>query len=332
LRFAAYGFFNAQAMENQVTEKVPRLWFLTGCTAVGKTAYSLGLARLLDAEILSCDSVQVYRGADIGSAKIKFEAMDGIPHHGLDLCDPSETFDIGRYIQYALSIIGQVRKKNKNLLIVGGAGFYLRSFFANVIDDTIVPGNVRKAVQLFYEKFGPMALRRAIECYGPVDLNVSDWNNPRRLINILAKQRVTGLAQVKLKQKFLRGVCPFGNFFRKVILLERHPESLNIRIEQRVEEMFRMGLVKEVKNFGNMSLSLANAIGYREVKKYIDGGESMAEGDIKREIVRATHRLARKQKTWFRRQIPIDFRINLDEHSPNESFDFMATFCKREEV
>jgi tRNA dimethylallyltransferase len=309
-------------------EKTPHLWFLTGCTAVGKTAYSLGLARILDAEILSCDSIQVYRGADIGSAKIKFEAMEGIPHHGLDLCDPGEAFDVGQYIRYAQSIIGQVQKKNKNLLIVGGAGFYLRSFFANVIDDIVVSGSIREAVQLFYKKFRLTALQRAVESYGPVDLNVSDWNNPRRLMNILAKQRVTGLAQVNLRQKFFTGVCPFDNFFRKVILLERYPESLRARIGERAEEMFRMGLVKEVKNLGNMCLPLGNAIGYREVKEYIHGGEKIAEEDLKKGIIMATYRLIRKQRTWFRRQLPIDFRINLDEHSPNESFDFMATFCK----
>ncbi|MDR1591099.1 MAG: tRNA (adenosine(37)-N6)-dimethylallyltransferase MiaA [Puniceicoccales bacterium] len=302
------------------------LWFLTGCTAVGKTALSLELARILGGEILSCDAVQVYRGADIGSAKIM--EMAGIPHHGLDLCDPSDTFDVGQYMQYAQSIVRQMQKNNKNLLVVGGAGFYLKSFFTNVIDDISVPTHVCEKVRIFYEKLGLSALQRAIESYGPVDLNASDWHNPRRLINILAKQRVTGLAQCELKQKFLRNIAPFGNFFRKVILLERHPESLDARIGERVEEMFRRGLVNEVRKLGKMSPPLANAIGYREVRAYLDGGEKMSENEVKAAIIQATRRLIKKQRTWFRRQIPVDYSLNLDAYSFKESFDFVVTFCR----
>jgi tRNA dimethylallyltransferase len=310
----------------------PKLYFLTGCTAVGKTSLSLELARFLDAEILSCDSVQVYRGAHIGSAKIKPEERADIPHHGLDLCAPNETFNIGRYVEYAQSIIDQVRKKNKALLVVGGAGFYLKSFFANVVDDIVVPENARQEVQSLHEKFGLPALQREIERYGPVDLNPSDWHNPHRLVNILAKQRVTGRSQIELKQKFPKNNCPFNNFSRKVILLERHPESLGGRIRTRVEEMFRLGLVEEVRKLGAMHPPLAHAIGYREVKAYLDGGEKIAEEALKGAIVRATHRLVKKQRTWFRRQIPIDYCINLDEYTPKESFDFIVNFCRNNEI
>ncbi|MDR1367057.1 MAG: tRNA (adenosine(37)-N6)-dimethylallyltransferase MiaA [Puniceicoccales bacterium] len=305
-----------------------KLWFLTGCTAVGKTALSLELAHLLDAEILSCDSVQVYRGADIGSAKIKPEAMANIPHHGIDLCAPDETFNIDRYAKYAQSVVDQVQKKNKNLLVVGGTGFYLKSFFTHAIDTIIVPESVRMETQLFYENFGLAALQRAIENYGSVDLNASDWHNPRRLVNILAKQRVTGWDQATLKRKFYQNIGPFYTFFRKVILLERHPTSLNDRIERRVVEMFRMGLIEEVRNLKNMCPPLANAIGYREVKAYLDDGEKMTQKELKIAITEATRRLVKKQRTWFRRQIPIDFCINLDAYSFNESFDFIATFCR----
>lgn len=308
------------------------LWFLTGCTAVGKTALSLELARFLDAEILSCDAVQVYRGADISSAKIKSEEMAGIAHYGLDLCDPSETFDVGQYGEYARSIVERVHKKNKALLIVGGAGFYLKSFFVKVIDDIPVPEPVRAEVRLFHEQFGLAALQRAVEGYGPVDLNASDWHNPRRLINILAKQRVTGWAQRTLKQKFLQNGDPFHSFHRKVILLERHPESLDGRIRARVEDMFRNGLREEVQSLGALCPPLARAIGYREVRAYLDSAEKMPEEELKESIVGATRRLAKKQRTWFRRQIPIDYSINLDAYSSNESFDFIATFCRNNRV
>jgi tRNA dimethylallyltransferase len=307
---------------------MPQLWFLTGCTAVGKTALSLELAQLLNAEILSCDSIQVYRGADIGSAKIKPKYRKKIPHHGIDLCDPSETFDVGQYVTYARSIADQMKRKGKNLLIVGGTGFYLKSFFGNVTDSIAVPKVLRQEVQLLHENLGLEGLQRSVKSYGPVDLNASDWHNPRRLLNILGKQKVTGLSQLALKQKFAKGICPFASFFRKVILLERHPESLNGRIEGRVEEMFRENLIEEVKNLGELCLPLAQAIGYREIKNYLKNPEKITEEELKQSIVVATRQLVKKQRTWFRRQIPGDCSINLDAYSFNESFDFIASFCK----
>jgi tRNA dimethylallyltransferase len=309
-------------------EFLPRLWFLVGSTAVGKTALSVDLARFLGAEILSCDSVQVYRGADVGSGKITPEEMAGIPHHGLDLCDPDVAFDVGQYAEYASLIAKQMQKKRKNLLVVGGAGFYLKSFFAPVSDSITVPESVRREVRQLYERSGLAGLQREIAAYGPTDFNHSDWHNPRRLLSILGKQRVTCQAQVKVKQNFMQKICPFTPFPRRVILLERNPESLNRRIAQRVELMLHGGLIEEVKKIGKMCLPLANAIGYREVRIYLDGGRKMALEELKRAIIAATLRLVKKQKTWFRKQIPIHCSVNLDARSANESFDFVRSFCR----
>ncbi|MDR2806790.1 MAG: tRNA (adenosine(37)-N6)-dimethylallyltransferase MiaA [Puniceicoccales bacterium] len=317
---------------------LPQLWFLTGCTAVGKTDLSLKLAQFLDAEVLSCDSIQVYRGADIGSAKINLEMRQGIPHHGIDLCDAHETFDVGQYTKYAQFIIDQMQKKRKNLLVVGGTGFYLKSFFAPIIDGIRVPEEVRKEVQLLYENSGMAALQQQIKRYGPVDLNPSDWNNPLRLISLLGKQRMTGLAQVDLKRNFLQKPCLFDKFSRKVVYLVRNSASLNQRIEHRVEAMFCNGFIEEVRNLGSVCLPLAKAVGYREVRTYLDYKETKealgdisaktSEKELKASIVAATRQLVKKQKTWFRQQISVHYSINLDEHPFNESFDFIASFCK----
>jgi tRNA dimethylallyltransferase len=309
----------------------PQLWFLTGCTAVGKTELSLDLARQINGEILSCDSLQVYRGADIGSAKIRPEQMQNIPHHGIDLSSPNGQFDVGQYVQWARSTVDQIGKRGKNVLVVGGTGFYLKSFFAPVTDSIAVPQTVRGAVYSLYEREGLSGLQRAVEGYGPVHLNDSDWRNPRRLMGILGKQRVSGLSQVALRKGFDQMACPFQGFPRRVILLERNSDSLRRRIERRVEGMLRDGLVEEVRRLGAVCLPLANGIGYREVRAYLDGkmGDPREErtGEILREsIVAATYRLVKKQNTWFRYQIPVHLRINLDEYSPNESFDFAAVF------
>jgi tRNA dimethylallyltransferase len=309
-------------------EFLPQLWFLVGSTAVGKTALSVDLAGFLGAEILSCDSVQVYRGAHVGSGKITPEEMASIPHHGLDLCAPDTAFNVGQYTEYASLIVKQMQKKRKNLLVVGGAGFYLKSFFAPVSDSIAVPESVQQEVRRLYERAGLAGLQREITAYGPTDFNHSDWHNPRRLLNILGKQRVTYQSQEKVKQNFMQKICPFTPFLRRVILLERDPESLNRRIERRVELMLDGGLIDEVKKIGKMCLPLANAIGYREVRAYLDGGRKMALGELKRAIIAATLRLVKKQKTWFRKQIPIHCSANLDARSANESFDFIRSFCK----
>jgi tRNA dimethylallyltransferase len=130
-----------------------RLFLLTGYTAVGKTELSLKLAEALDAEILSCDSVQVYRGMDIGSAKLP-KVDRHIPHHGIDVADIWDQFDVQRYVDYALEVIEAVMKRGKNLIIVGGSGFYLKSFYGPVVDTVVIPDDVKHNVQKLYGDFG----------------------------------------------------------------------------------------------------------------------------------------------------------------------------------
>ncbi|MDE6576361.1 MAG: tRNA (adenosine(37)-N6)-dimethylallyltransferase MiaA [Opitutales bacterium] len=297
-----------------------KLWILTGCTAVGKTALSLDLAKTLDAPILSCDSVQVYCGADIGSAKISETEREGIPHYGLDLCNPDQTFSVAAYQDYALKIAASLKG---NLLIVGGTGFYLKSFFAPVTDAIEVPQEVRIEVENLYRQQGLIGLQQEVLRYGPVDMNPSDWNNPRRLLSVLGKQRVIQQSQKSLKQQFLQQNQDLWECFsKKVIVLERPQASLNQRIEQRVEAMFQAGFLEEVASLREAYDSclcppLRNAIGYREALQFLEKKEHDLEA-LKQEIIHATHQLTKKQKTWFRTQIPVDLRLDVS----HESFDF----------
>lgn len=297
-----------------------KLWILTGCTAVGKTALSLDLAKKLDAPILSCDSVQVYRGADIGSAKIPEIERSGILHYGLDLCNPDQTFSVAAYQDYALKIAASLKG---NLLIVGGTGFYLKSFFAPVTDAIEVPQEVCIEVEHFYQQQGLAGLQQEVLRYGPVEMNASDWNNPRRLLSVLGKQRVTQQSQKSLKQQFLQqNRDPWKRFSKKIIVLERPQASLSQRIEQRVEAMFQTGFLEEVaslrETYGNrLCPPLRNAIGYREILQFLEK-EGRDLETLKQEIIHATHQLTKKQKTWFRTQIPVDLRLDVS----HESFDF----------
>ncbi|UPA28316.1 MAG: tRNA (adenosine(37)-N6)-dimethylallyltransferase MiaA [Verrucomicrobiota bacterium] len=297
-----------------------KLWILTGCTAVGKTALSLDLAKTLDAPILSCDSVQVYRGADIGSAKIPEAEREGILHYGLDLCNPDQTFSVSAYQDYALTIAASLKG---NLLVVGGTGFYLKSFFTPVTDAIEVPQEVRTEVEHFYQQQGLAGLQQEVLRYGPVEMNASDWNNPRRLLSVLGKQRVTQQSQKALRQQFLqKNRDPWERFSKKVIVLERPQASLDQRIEQRVEVMFQAGFLEEVaslrETYGDrLCPPLRNAIGYREALQFLEKEGHDLER-LKQEIIHATHQLTKKQKTWFRTQIPVDLRLDVS----HESFDF----------
>lgn len=324
------------------------LWILTGCTAVGKTALSLQLAQFLETDILSCDSVQVYRGADIGSAKVTPKECAQVRHYGIDLCDPDETFNVENYRIYAEKVIQKVLHEGKrSLLVVGGTGFYLKSFFKQVTDSISVPQSVKSEVDVLFQEQGLEGLQLAIKEYGPIDLNESDWKNPRRLLAILGKQRVTGLSQVALKQQFLAQREPFPKLKKTVILLEREDKSLKKLVKQRIDQMFEAGFLEEVfslqQTYGErLSPVLQSAIGYREILQFLSQKNTLNAtekddrstdlGKLKADIEQATYHLIKKQKTWFRTQIPVTFRINLDRQLPYESFDLLRRFCREFEV
>ena len=309
-----------------IMEFCPKLYFLTGCTAVGKTEISLYLARKLNAEILSCDSVQVYRGADIGSAKISLAERQEIPHYGIDLCSPDHCFSVDQYQSYVRKLIPEMAQRKRNLLIVGGTGFYLKSFFSSVTDAIAVPQEVRNEVENLYRCEGIDALQRAIQSYGETDINESDWSNAYRLCHILEKQKVTNLPQVELKRQFLSNEVPYANFFKTVICLQRSRDSLVRRAEIRLNAMFVDGFLKEAENLWNrygasIARPLRQAVGYKTLFDFFQYGGDLK--DAKQLILIATRHLIKKQETWLKKQIPIDHFIDLDRNSSNESFDFI---------
>lgn len=301
--------------------KPEELILLTGCTAVGKTELSVFLAKHLGSDILSCDSVQVYRGADIGSAKITETEKDGVRHYGIDICEPTENFDVSQFINYTENIVKDTVSKGKSLVVVGGTGLYLKSFFSPVIDRFVVPESVRREV-LAIQNQGIEALQQRLKEQGPVDLNHSDWNNPRRLTKFLEKSIYFGLSQKDIKGNYECQEPPFPNIKKKLVELYREDEILLQRVKIRIDQMIATGLIEEVRHLGSMCSSLKNAIGYREVLKFL-AGEISSENQLKNEIFLGTKKLIKKQKTWMKTQLPEHLKINLDQHSLNESFDLI---------
>lgn len=303
-----------------------KLYFLVGCTAVGKTNMSIRLAQSFNLDILSCDSVQVYKNVNIGSAKITYEEMKNVKHYGIDICDSHESFNVGRYVSYAKNIIDTARENDKKILVVGGTGLYLQSFFKPVIDGLQIPKNIKCDVYKIYENYGLCGLQQEILSYGDIDLNNSDWNNARRLINILEKCQLTGLSQIEIHKRYKNQKSEFDNYKKYVIELYRSDENLLQRAKMRIAKMIDDGLIEESKKLLNSACAnIKNAIGYRETFQYLKGEITSIE-ELTQTIFNNTKNLIKKQKTWFRTQLPIDLRLNLDDMTVNESFDLVKIF------
>ena len=294
-----------------------KLYILTGPTGVGKTELSLEWAVANDAEILSCDSTLFYKGMDIGTAKPREEEMEGVVHHGVDLVSVNEQYDISRYLEYAKGVIEEVHGRGKQVLIVGGSGFYLKGFMGPVVDGFVVSAEVEQRVMDLYEDEGLGGLVKSFMEVNPEGVGDIDLNNPRRVMKALGRCWATGKGYVELKEGFESGGGEFDRYEKDVVILEREKEVLKRRVEERVYKMLSMGLIEEVRGLLEEGImenpSGRSAIGYREVVAWIREG-CADEEELAQKIILDTNRLVAKQRKWFRTQIKGARTINLDEH------------------
>lgn len=280
----------------------PILRVLTGCTAVGKTDWALRWAEERDAEIISCDSLLFYRGMDIGTAKPTPVERARVVHHLVDICDVTERMDITRYVNLARAALGEIVARNRTALVVGGSGFYLKAFFGAVADDVAVPPAIR-------EEVGSLTLEQALQKLrelNPAGLGGLDVANPRRVTRALERCLASGETIAELTAKFARIPSPFDDWRVRLTQIDRPPAELAERIARRVTQMLRDGLIDEVRGLLARGLrenpSASRAIGYREVLDRIDG--RMDVDELAREVAKNTRALVKKQRTWFRTQLP----------------------------
>lgn len=280
----------------------PLLHILTGPTAVGKTEWALRWAERNGAEIVSCDSLLFYRGMDIGTAKPNAAERARVPHHLIDVCGVTERMDVTRYVAQARAAVEGIRTRGRTVLITGGSGFYLKAFFAAVADEVAVSETVRTEV-------GGLSLDAAVtrlRALNPAGLGALDTANPRRVSRALERCLATGRTLADLAAEFARQRGPFADCEVRLARLEREPAELDLRIERRVAEMLRAGLVEEVRRLRAEGLeqnpSAAGAIGYREVIAALEG--KLAPTALAAEIAKNTRALVKKQRTWFRTQLP----------------------------
>ncbi len=280
----------------------PRLYVLTGCTAVGKTELALRWAEAHAAEIVSCDSLLFYRGMDIGTAKPTAAERARVPHHLIDTNDLTDRMDITRYVAQARAAITAIAARGRRVLVTGGSGFYLKAFFAPVADTVTVAPELRARVAAL-----PLpALLDELHRLNPDGLGTLDTANPRRVVRALERCLASGKTLAALAAEFARQPAPFADWQVQLCRLERPPADLATRLATRVEAMLAAGLVDEVRRLFPLGLkqnpSAAQAIGYRETIALLEGAlppEKLAET-----VVQNTRALAKKQRTWFRTQLP----------------------------
>lgn len=279
---------------------------LTGCTAVGKTGLALRWAEARGAEIISCDSLLFYRGMDLGTAKPTREERARVRHHLIDVCGVREQMNVTYFITNARQALEGTFARGRQVLVTGGSGFYLKAFLAPVADEVDVDDAVRARVNAKLEREGLPALVAELAKLNPAGLGALDTRNPRRVTRALERCLSTGKTLAELKDDFAALPSAFADCEIRLTELTREKDDLDRRIEARTQEMLRAGLVDEVRRLLPLGLkdnpSAARAIGYRETIDFLEG--RLAEPDLAPAISKNTRALVKKQRTWFKTQLP----------------------------
>ena len=284
---------------------VPPLHIITGATAVGKTDTALDWAEKHDAEILSCDSVCVYRHMDIGSAKPNAQQQARIRHHGIDLVEPTERYSVLQFITMARSAIASAQSRGQKILSTGGSGFYLAAFFGPVTDDVPISDEIIAEVRELMRQGLPALLARLSNLEsGPLPTWL-DTQNPIRVAKALERRLATARDLNSLRDEFLSRRGPFADHTITFDLLERPDSELRLRIGQRTQAMLREGLIEEASYLLSLNLdpelASSRAVGYRATMDWLADGRKVALDGLAERINLDTWALVRKQHKWFKR-------------------------------
>lgn len=281
------------------------VFIITGVTCSGKTRRAIELAKKIGGEIISCDSVQVYRGMDIGSAKAAPEELTEVPHHLIDVADCDKPFDVAEYARLAKAALDGISARGKKAVVCGGSGFYLRSWFAAVTDGVKIPDGVKKVCDEI-EKTGAGRLAEALLKIDPDAARTVDILNPRRAKNALARCMASGKTCAELAEEFAALPCPMGEISRNVQILDAPDEELSERIRERTRKMLSGGLVSETQKLLALGIknnpSAASAIGYRETIAWLKSG-GKNERELEGQIARNTAALVKKQRKYFKNSL-----------------------------
>lgn len=283
---------------------------IVGPTASGKTALSIKLAKKYNGEIINGDSMQVYRGLDIGTAKITEEEMEGVPHHLLSFKEPTESFSVADYQRLVRTKIAEIRAREKLPIIVGGSGLYVQAVLYDFqFTEEQVDEVARKAYYEELEKLGPEAMHAKLEKLDPQTAESIHPNNTRRVIRALEMIELSGVS--KASEAHNRGEIPLYNHVVLGLGQNMSREELYDRINHRVDVMMDNGLLEEVKGLWQQNIrgvQSIQAIGYKELYDYLDGKCSLDEA--LESLKQNSRRYAKRQLTYFRNKMDIYFISN----------------------
>ena len=306
---------------------------LTGPTAVGKTKLSIALAKAVNGEIISADSMQVYRYMDVGSAKITPDEMDGVPHHLVDVLDPTEDFNIVLFQQLAKKSMEEIYSKGRIPILVGGTGFYIQAITRDIdFTQSEQDDSYRKELEALAAEKGSSFLHDMLASVDPKSAEDIHENNVKRVIRALEfyKQNLTRISEHNEEQK--EHVSPYNLAY---FVLNAPRPLLYERIDARVDEMLKNGLVEEVKDLQRMGchreMVSMQGLGYKEILSWL-GGEYPYEEAI-RILKRDTRHFAKRQLTWFRREGEVTW-VDKDKFDYNDSrvLDYMLSVCREKGI
>ena len=309
------------------------LIILTGPTAVGKTELSIRLAKAVNGEIISADSMQVYRYMDVGTAKITAEEMQGVPHHLIDVLEPSEDFNVFLFKEMAEKALDNIYKKGKIPVITGGTGFYIQALLYDInFDDTDADSDFRTEMYRLAEEKGNEYVHGLLKEVDPVSASEIHFNNIKRVLRALEYHNQTGKKISEHNEEQRQNESPY-NFLYLVLNDDR--EKLYERINKRVDLMFENGLTKEVDRLIEMGchrdMTSMKAIGYREFFDYYDGNADLSM--VRENIKTDTRHFAKRQLTWFRREKDVTM-VNVNEFKSDKEkiLEYMVKLIKEKGI
>ena len=304
---------------------------IAGATATGKSALAVNIAKIIGGEIISADSMQVYKYMDVGTAKVTEEEMGGIKHHLLDCLEPNESCDAVTFKTLALEAMGEIYQNNHIPIICGGTGFYIQAVTRDIDFTEEDDSNIREEITRFYENFGEDALFERLKEIDPESTLIIPKQNIKRVIRAIEFYELHHKKISDHNKEQQKRETPYNLAY---FVLNRDRSLLYEKIDKRVDIMIENGLVDEVKDLiskypYDSQSGLYNAIGYKEIIDYLNG-----EYDFERAVYlikQNSRHYAKRQVTFFKRERYADF-IDIDSISPKEAEEYVLNVLKDKKI
>ena len=308
------------------------LIILTGPTAVGKTALSIGLAKAVDGEIISADSMQVYRKMNIGTAKIQQSEMQGVRHHLIDILDPGEDFNVVLFKKYALEAMKDIYSRGKIPVVVGGTGFYIQALLYDInFEDNDNDMSYREELQTLAAEHGNSYIHDMLAGVDPESAEKIHENNVKRVIRALEFYKKTGTKISKHNEAESQKKSPY-NF--EYFVLNDDRQKLYDRIDRRIDIMLEDGLLDEVRSLVDEGYSRdlvsMQGLGYKEMIDYIQERYTLDEAVYT--LKRDTRHFAKRQVTWFKREKQVTWVNKNEFDSEADILSFMIERLREKEI